>query len=732
MSAVSQTIGNVLGGISSQPDSVKYPGQVRHAENVYLDPTFGCSKRQGTEFIKNLGTDIPEDAKWFTIFRSKDERYVVCSYRGSNSQILRVFTADTGEERPVNLEGSAADYIAVIDNKNLKPLTVNDYTFLVNSEKTVLMNGPTNEENNFQGLVVVNQIAYNTTYAVDFLRDGEELNQIRVNKASALSVSPASFEDLTDEGACGFADTESFVKDGSGDQTGLGFKLETSCNPTLVTEKVSGNKYPTRLDVVGGYLAGITDRGFSVWCSLQFGDPYDYAVGSYLYTDQFADTEAGTLDYRVEARVVESERGGPIFEISGIAVINYTIKEETAWRSGITIDVIETTTKDIVQFEDPLVIIPAGSTCGIRVTVTAVQEGEEETRYSYKSVYKTRVSLNNGGANWNVGDTVNVTMAGKDYVVTVDETVFGFSYEAEASASYTTPADTEAGVLNINDIVSNLVTEINGIDNYSASPVGNVVVITRTDDRDFNLMTRGGTANNALYGLKGSVNDVSLLPPQCQDGILLRVSNSDASDADDYYVKFKTEGGIPGQGAWEETVKPGIATSINPATMPHALIREDDGSFNLRPLTKEYDEKNYWQDRKVGDNTTAPVPTFIDKTINDSFFYQNRLGFLSDDTVVMSQAGDYFNFFQGSAIAISDADPIDMSVSTTRPATLKSAMGTPAGLLMFAENSQFLMSTQDVAFGPSTVKIDESSSFSYKSDIHPVETGVSILFTTEI
>jgi hypothetical protein len=121
----------------------------------------------------------------------------------------------------------------------------------------------------------------------------------------------------------------------------------------------------------------------------------------------------------------------------------------------------------------------------------------------------------------------------------------------------------------------------------------------------------------------------------------------------------------------------------------------------------------------------------VDKTIRDAFFYQNRLGFMSEDTVILSQAGDYFNFFQGSAIAISDADPIDMSTSTTRPAKLRAAIGTPAGLLMFAENSQFLLKSEDVAFGPSTVKIDEISNFAYRSDIHPVETGVSILFTTE-
>ena len=148
------------------------------------------------------------------------------------------------------------------------------------------------------------------------------------------------------------------------------------------------------------------------------------------------------------------------------------------------------------------------------------------------------------------------------------------------------------------------------------------------------------------------------------------------------------------------------------------------------PLPEQYDDKNFWAPRDAGDEKTNPDPTFVGKKIRDAVFYMNRLGFLADESIVLSQAGDYFNFFQGSAIAISDADPIDMGVSTTKPAKLKAAVGTPAGLLLFAENSQFLLKSQDVAFAPSTVKMDEITNYAYRSDVHPVETGVSILFPT--
>ena len=138
-----------------------------------------------------------------------------------------------------------------------------------------------------------------------------------------------------------------------------------------------------------------------------------------------------------------------------------------------------------------------------------------------------------------------------------------------------------------------------------------------------------------------------------------------------------------------------------------------------------------WASKEVVYDDTHPHPSVVGKNIKDMFFYQNRLGFLSSDSVVLSQHGDYFNFFQGSAIAVSDADPIDMTASSTRPATLKAAVGTPKGLLLFAENSQFLLDSQDSIFGPSTFKITEIASYIYSSYVRPLETGVYIMFSTE-
>jgi hypothetical protein len=717
MAAISQGINNVLGGISQQPDPVKIPGQVRDAVNVYLDPTFGASKRQGTEFIAKLATDIPEDAQWFPIFRDQQERYVFCLYRNAEDDtVLRVFAADSGQERTVTMKGSAAEYLEYTEGRNISALTINDYTFLSNNEKTISMSAVATATTNSQALVSVAQVAYNTTYAIDFLRDGEELAQEKIYRATRLSVSPASF-DVEDAGACALASVENHVI--SDDGNDLGFQLRVNCSPTLVTGEEPGLFFPTRAERTKGRAPGYEDQfGQQVWCEGVFGNTLDYAVGSYLYTTLDHSFDEGDISVRVEVRVNRAPGSSKnYYEIMGVDIISYTNgtgdwKEDLAW--------VDTRNS------------PLDNRLGaIQIKITSVRQGESTPTYTYKSKYKVQVTLNNGGTGWDKGDTVSVTQGGKTYTVKVEETDYTYNYKADASVSFTTPADTASGSLDVGSITSNLVVAVKGLDNYDAEAIGNTIVITREDGRSFNLQTRGGSADQALFGIKDTVNDISRLPPQCQDGFTLRVSNSGETDADDYYVSFKTEGGIPGQGAWEETVKPNIETSLNEATMPHALIRKDDGSFEVRPLSNEYDSDNFWAPRAAGDKKTNPDPSFVGKTIKEAFFYQNRLGFISADSVVLSQAGDYFNFFAGSAIALSDADPVDMNISATRPAKLKAVLPTPSGLLLFAENSQFLLKSQDVAFGPSTANLNEVSSYAYNSQVKPVETGVSLLFHTE-
>ena len=81
MAAVTQVIPNFLGGVSTQTDQKKLPGQVRDCLNAYPAPTFGLMKRPGFKFIKTIyPTSDPSatlsDGKWFFIKRDNLETYI--------------------------------------------------------------------------------------------------------------------------------------------------------------------------------------------------------------------------------------------------------------------------------------------------------------------------------------------------------------------------------------------------------------------------------------------------------------------------------------------------------------------------------------------------------------------------------------------------------------------------------------------------------------------------------
>jgi hypothetical protein len=135
-------------------------------------------------------------------------------------------------------------------------------------------------------------------------------------------------------------------------------------------------------------------------------------------------------------------------------------------------------------------------------------------------------------------------------------------------------------------------------------------------------------------------------PPQAGD--LYKVVGYDETNFGGYYVRYS--GGV-----WNETYGPGANTSFDEATMPHALIRESNGTFTFTQFA--------WTARQFGDAETNPGPTFIGRTINGVFYWKNRLGFITDENVVLSTAGDYGNFWRNTMTTLLDSDVVDVALT---------------------------------------------------------------------
>lgn len=257
-----------------------------------------------------------------------------------------------------------------------------------------------------------------------------------------------------------------------------------------------------------------------------------------------------------------------------------------------------------------------------------------------------------------------------------------------------------------------------GTSNWEFKLLGSSFLIRRKDGGDFVITTKDSYGNTALAGVKGKVQSFTDLPVEAENGLVVEVSGNFDNAFDNYYVQY--QGNTKGSGVWVETVKPGLKNKLDPATLPHRLVRTGYNEFTLKQIE--------WSDRLVGDEASAPEPSFIGRTINDVFFFKNRLGFLSSENVILSRAGDYFNFFPGTATDVLDGDPIDISVATTSVAVLRHAVPFTNALLLFSDQQQFTLSASGGLLTPNTVAVTPSTAFETSANCKPVGAGPNVYF----
>ena len=238
--------------------------------------------------------------------------------------------------------------------------------------------------------------------------------------------------------------------------------------------------------------------------------------------------------------------------------------------------------------------------------------------------------------------------------------------------------------------------------------------------RDFSILTEDSMSDTAMQAVYKSVQSITDLPVICKNGFTVKIVGDAELQQDDYYVKFETAGGeTVGQGAWVETAGYGIRNSVSAGTLPMRLINTGVNQFTL--------ETSSWDLRKAGDDDTNPFPSFVGNKLNNLFLYKNRLGFLSQDQVVLSEAGHYFNLFRTTVTSLLDSDLIDVSVSSRRVTNLQSAIGFQENLILFSDNSQFAMKGGDL-LTPKTVSITPITNFSFEDQVDPLPLGSYIYF----
>ena len=169
MPTVNQRIPNFLGGVSQQPDLIKFPGQVRVCDNAVPDVTFGLMKRPGGEYVKKL-TNANNTGYWYDIIRDGDNKYIVqITPSLTGSMPIRVWDLADGTEKSLT-NGSGDSLFSYLAGAT-QPYalqTIQDYTIISNPQKEVSKSGlthsPLNDGN--YSFVRLTTLAYNTEYVL--------------------------------------------------------------------------------------------------------------------------------------------------------------------------------------------------------------------------------------------------------------------------------------------------------------------------------------------------------------------------------------------------------------------------------------------------------------------------------------------------------------------------------------------------------------------------------------
>lgn len=680
-------VASLIQGVSQQPDAVRFPSQAELQENAYPSIGDGLMKRHPFDQVAQLTTSNVGEPLIHLINRDANERYVVVV----GYQSVRVFGLD-GVEVPV--KGPTTPFTP-------------DFSYLDTT------------------------VANSITGPVDFTAGlGWTLNAQAATPATGATVGPL----------------------------GLGLNK--------IIGSAAGAASPGKYSQAqGGFVAG--PQTFS--CYFQKGTTGTPATQFNLVIRDTTNVVDYTATFNITGTVI-SAAGTTNGAASGVEDAHLgwyrcwvTVSPATALGNARTVAI------EMTQFGAPLrslsawgARIDAGSTPGdyydrpskyfkaVTIAdytfilntkvVTAMTGATSGADSSDKAGY---VSVLSGNYKSNYFLTLKKA-AGADKVATVKT----WDGSTLASGELKSPEDPAKGTIKTDNIALDIADQINSAnpaangnnysgnaffgDGWTAAQFSSVVKITRASTNIDKMVTGDSRGNTSFKTLFHHVDDIEDLPPICDDGFRVKVTGGTLNGLDDFYVKFIAD--VPGafiNGKWVESNGFNLATTLDAAKMPWQLIRKQDdgvGTVTGTPNAKYFQWSQVaWNTRDVGDDTTAPVPSFVGKPLNDVFFYRNRLGVLAGQNVVMSEAGRYFNFFRTTVRDLVDSDPIDVSVPHTSVVSLNHAVPFAKSLVLFSDLNLFVFNGEPTVT-PKTVQISSDLAYETLRYARPIATAKGVFF----
>jgi len=700
MASITQTIPQYSLGMSEQPDQLKFPGQVTEVTNAIPDLTKGLFKRPGA---KRIGTDalssVQSGGSWFHYFRDETEgSYIgqvasdgqVRVWRCSDGQLMTTVYGTGGQTAIQNYlktdiaatytrSGTTVTVTSTGHNMNTGDVIIADFTgAATDGTYTITRTGA----NTFT--LTDSASGTITSTAMTYIKKGahENLQFLTINDTTFVNnrdtdnantiVGTTGTTDSAPHAHYGFIE---LLRTENGRQYGVNIN-----NGTTVTTLTRATKIK------------ITDHSFDE----SDGSGHCPGIGTEVYA------VTAKSSYGASENITHVKDSG------GNTLTTSFSSNPTSGRSNLTFRVT------------------ALGQQGVSPNYSASQNGPGGQ--NYRCSYNIEAVLLHGGEGWQVDDVVRIIPEhasdadSSDSQAYVDVTVTEIeSTQVNATISsngdgLVRPAPTPFAAdtaVTADTIIGGIIADLpSGV---TGQHIGTGIYLHSTNPFSVEVVEE-----DLMRCFQSSVNDVQNLPNQCKHGYIVKIANSRMSDEDDYYLRFDGQNNRDGVGSWSECAKGGIAKTLT--NMPLVIQRTATTTFTV--------EQFGYEDRRIGDDTTNPMPSFVNNRINKVLFFRNRLALLSGENVITSRPGTLGepDFFNETALTVSASDPIDISAASMFPSELFDGIEMNTGLVVFSTNQQFLLASDDTVLNPDTAKLRSISTFNYNEDMPPISLGTTIAY----
>lgn len=331
-----------------------------------------------------------------------------------------------------------------------------------------------------------------------------------------------------------------------------------------------------------------------------------------------------------------------------------------------------------------------------------------------------------------------------DYKVEYKVTLNGVTASIETPEATSVRARAGLDTTKLTSDMAIAINALNASHGCTALVKGNVLIITHDAGADFTISAYDDLGDRAAYAVKGWVSDFSTLPQYAVEGFQVEVrGKAGDTDVEPYHVMY-TELDNEGRataGVWKETLKHGADSALDLSTMPVSLVRGQDAAYITaeNPLGVKFSvTTTEFSDRTVGDDVTAPFPSFVSEQdeagavlsprhIQSMLYHKNRLCFVSDENVVFSETGEFLNFFPTTVVTELDSDPIDIALNLNDVAPVQHVVVNAGEMFLFAPEVQLRIKSGEV-FNAATLDVSVASRYSIDTRVAPYTHSSVIYF----